>query len=232
MAIDKSDQKAVATDRLVDAVRRMKINDAERNDVVVDMKEADRARLELLAERLSDVFDAVPLDDDRFDFALSSGSQPRLWIDATAHVMMGRDRRMFRFVRDTRNGRVILGESADVDRVADHVTDYIAERILERERVLAGETISLRAAAPSKDDSADKPEEKSEASTMLLPVMKKSADEGEEKSDTSRSVSSPHRDKTSAAEPSLKRAFSNLLWVLIGLVIGGGALLYATGLVG
>lgn len=236
MVMDKSDHKAAGSDRLVDAVRRMKINDAERNDVVVDMKEADRARLELLAERLRDVFDAVPLDDDRFDFALSSGSQPRLWIDATAHVMMGRDRRMFRFVRDTRHGRVILSESGDIDRIADHVTDYIAERMLERERALAGETISLRAAPSGADAEAHKRTEvktsvdQNRATATLLPVVKRRADDDDADADVDEySQATANKGNKSAAEPSLKRAFSNLVWVLIGLALGGGALLYMTG---
>ncbi|WP_306118471.1 MULTISPECIES: hypothetical protein [unclassified Roseitalea] len=127
--------------RLVDAVRQVKIATADRNDVVVDMKEADRARLQILAEELRPVFDEVPLDDERFDFAISSGLQPRLWIDATAHVMMGRDRRTYRFVRDTRAGRVVLAESLSVGPIADRVTLYIAERLHEREMAFAADEI-------------------------------------------------------------------------------------------
>lgn len=229
MATDKSDTTAIANNRLIDAVRRMKINDAERNDVVIDMKEADRARLELLAERLSDVFEAVPLDDDRFDFALSSGTQPRLWIDATAHVMMGRDRRMFRFVRDTRLGRVILGEGADVDKIADHVTDYIAERMLERERVLAGETISYRNEKVSNDAVMPQASQPSQRPAQLLPVGQ-IARRAEEPAD--RAATAKAKPTKTSAEPSIKRALSNLLWVLMGLALGGGALVYATGLLG
>lgn len=130
---------------LVQAVREIKIASAERNDVVVDMKEADRARLEILAQKLETVFDEVPLDDERFDFAISSGLQPRLWIDATAHVMMGKDRRQYRFVRDTRLGRVVLAESTNPDPVSEAVTKYIAERLYEREMALAGDDITYRA---------------------------------------------------------------------------------------
>lgn len=125
--------------RLVDAVRQIKIASAERTDVVVDMKEADRARLDLLAQHMQPVFDDVPLDDERFDFALSSGLQPRLWIDATAHTMMGRDRRTYRFVRDTRMGRIILAESTAIEPIAEAITTYIAERLHERELAFAGE---------------------------------------------------------------------------------------------
>ncbi len=50
--------------RLSDVVREVKIAAAEREDVVVDMKEADKARLELLAEELAPVFKEVPAGGD------------------------------------------------------------------------------------------------------------------------------------------------------------------------
>ena len=123
---------------LADAVRDVKIAHAERQDVIVDMKEADRARLELLAQELQPLFDEVPDDDDQFDFAISSGLQPRLWIDAVAHVQMGRDRRTYRFVLDTRYGRTVLAETSDMMEMADQVTIYVAERTVERQRFLSG----------------------------------------------------------------------------------------------
>lgn len=132
-------------------IRAVKNDLADRDDVVVDLREMQRARLELLAEELKPVFAQVPSEDDRFDFAISSGAQPRLWIDAVAHVAMGRDRRTYRFVRDTRLGRVVLAETLDMKAVAERVTRYVAERIVERERVLDGETEPVRresAAAP------------------------------------------------------------------------------------
>ena len=51
---------------------------------------------------------------------------------------MGRDRRTYRFLRDTRLGRVVLAESTDMKAVADQVTRYIAERIVERQRMMEG----------------------------------------------------------------------------------------------
>lgn len=125
--------------RLAEAVREMKTALADRDDVVVELREASKMRLELLAQELSPVFEDVPKDSEQFDFAISSGLQPRLWIDATAHVAMGRDRRIYRFVRDTRLGRVVLAETADMKTVAEQVTRYIAERMLERERAIEGD---------------------------------------------------------------------------------------------
>jgi hypothetical protein len=133
--------------RLSDIVRDVKIASADRTDVVVDMRDADRARLELLAEEIRPVLADIDPDDDRFDFGLSKGLQPRLWIDAVAHVHMGHDRRVFRFVRDTRLGRVIMSDTSDIAATADAVSRYIAERVIERERILAGDFEELKAGA-------------------------------------------------------------------------------------
>ena len=124
--------------KLSDAIRDVKNAAADRDDVVVEMREASRMRLDLLAAELAPVFAEVPADVDIFDFAVSSGLQPRLWIDATSHVTMGRDRRTYRFLKDTRVGRVVLAESTDMKPVADQVTRYVAERLVERQRMMDG----------------------------------------------------------------------------------------------
>jgi hypothetical protein len=133
------DAASVSGGRLADTIRQVKNAAADRDDVVVDLREQQRTRLELLAEELKPVFADVPREDDRFDLAISAGNQPRLWIDCVAHVTMGRDRRTYRFLRDTRLGRVVLAESIDARPVAEQVTRYIAERIIERQRVLEGD---------------------------------------------------------------------------------------------
>lgn len=132
----KDASENAAPGKLETAIREVKNGLADRDDVVVDMREAHRMRLELMAAELAGVFEDVPDDIDMFDFEISSGLQPRLWIDAVAHVAMGRDRRTYRFVRDTRQGRVVLAESTAIEPVADQVTRYIAERIVERQRML------------------------------------------------------------------------------------------------
>lgn len=129
--------------RLADVVREVKTAAVDREDVVVEMREASRTRLELLAQELQPVFAEVPDDDPIFDFAISSGQQPRLWIDAVAHVTLGHDRRTYRFLRDTRLGRVVLAESTEIKPIADQVTRYIAERLVERQRMVEGEVVAL-----------------------------------------------------------------------------------------
>lgn len=140
---------------LTDAVREVKNAAADRQDVVVDIREGQLTRLEMLADELKPVIADIPDDDERFDFALSAGTQPRLWIDAVSHVAMGRDRRTYRFLRDLPLGRVVLAESPDLETVADRVTTYVAERLVERQRELAGETIDYRAAQKQQAEPAE-----------------------------------------------------------------------------
>lgn len=157
---DASETAATADKRrkLSEAIRDVRNAAADREDVVVDMREAQRMRLELLAAELAPVFADVPTDNEWFDFAISSGLQPRLWIDAVSHVSMGRDRRTYRFLRDTRLGRVVLAESSEMKPVADQVTRYVAERIVERQRMMEGDVapalVSEAVAHPAETTSA------------------------------------------------------------------------------
>src|SRR5690348_5132727 len=123
--------------RLRDALRQARIEAADRTGVVVDLRDAEVARLEILNEALDPLFKEVPDDVDLFDRGISQGVTPRLWIDVIAHVVMGRDKRIYRFVQDTRYGRKVLAESHDVPVIVKAVTDYIARRMVEREQALA-----------------------------------------------------------------------------------------------
>ncbi|MGU9981221.1 hypothetical protein ACJ4V0_14380 [Phreatobacter sp. HK31-P] len=122
---------------LTDAMRAIRIDEAERTGVVVALREADLARLEMLHDRLKPVLAEVPQGLDLFDVGITPGATPRLWIDMIAFVEVGRDRRTYRFLQDTRNGRRVMIESDDAGAVADRVTAYVARRLIERERLLA-----------------------------------------------------------------------------------------------
>ena len=67
---------------------------------------------------------------------------PRFWVDATSFVMMGRDRRTYQFVKDTRLGRTVPAENAGVEPIADAVTRYVAERIVEREQAVEADWLN------------------------------------------------------------------------------------------
>ena len=130
------------TKPLRDAIRNARIDAAERTGVVVDLRDAEVARLELVNEELDPVFAEIPDRVDLFDRGLSRGDIPRLWIDAIAHIEMGRDKRLYRFVQDSRFGRQVLAESPVSRDIVDAVTKYIARRMIERERALSGDELS------------------------------------------------------------------------------------------
>jgi hypothetical protein len=122
--------------RLRDALRKARIEAADRTGVVVDLRDAEVARLEILNEALDPLFGQIPDQVDLFDRGISQGDTPRLWIDVVAHVVMGRDKRIYRFVQDSRFGRIVLAESHEVEVLVQAVTDYVARRMVEREHAL------------------------------------------------------------------------------------------------
>ena len=79
----------------------------------------------------------IPDGIELFDRGVSKGDSPQLWIDVIAHIEMGRDKRQYRFVQDTRYGRTVLAESYEVPEIVQSVTRYVARRLVERERALS-----------------------------------------------------------------------------------------------
>ena len=134
---EKAVSEEQAASPLQRAVHQARIEAAERTSVVVDLRDAESARLELLNEALDPLFAAVPADVELFDRGLNRGDTPRLWIDPVAHIVMGRDKRTYRFLYDTRIGRRVLAKSHEIADIVKAVTDYVARRLIERERALA-----------------------------------------------------------------------------------------------
>src|SRR5271165_6437759 len=85
--------------RLRDALHKARIEAADRTGVVVDLRDAEVARLEILNEALDPLFAQVPGNIDLFERGISQGETPRLWVDVVAYVMMGRDKRIYRLVQ-------------------------------------------------------------------------------------------------------------------------------------
>jgi hypothetical protein len=131
-----TDRPAEKPLRLRDALRQARIEAADRTGVVVDLRDAEVARLEILNEALDPLFAQIPDHIDLFDRGISQGENPRLWIDVVAHVAMGRDKRIYRLLQDSRFGRSVLAESHDVPVIVQAVTDYVARRMVEREHAL------------------------------------------------------------------------------------------------
>jgi hypothetical protein len=121
---------------LTQAMHQARVEAAERTSVVVDLRDAEVARLELLNEALDALFAELPPEVELFDRGVSRGDTPRLWIDSVAHIAMGRDKRAYRFLHDTRVGRRVLAESHEIPDIVQAVTSYVARRLVERQRAL------------------------------------------------------------------------------------------------
>jgi hypothetical protein len=149
------EQPRIPKKPLREAMRSARIEAAERSAVIVELRDAEAARLEMLNEALDPVFEEVPAEHlDLFDRGLGAGTQPRLWIDMVAHVAMARDKRTYRFLLDTANGRRVLAESLDMEPVVAAITRYVARRLVAREQMLSGmeseQAIALSKAEPAK----------------------------------------------------------------------------------
>ncbi len=134
------------------AIRRARVEEAEHSEVLAELRGAELARLEMLQEALEPVLAEVPENLDLFDIGVTQGAHPRLFIDMIGFVEMGRDRRLYRFLQDTRHGRVKLAESEKIETMVKAVTDYIARRLVEREKALAADQTAgeaPKAAAPA-----------------------------------------------------------------------------------
>jgi len=124
---------------LKSAVRKARVEQAERSDVVSDLRRAEFARLELLHDAFKPILAQVPASVDLFDCGIAPGERPRLFVDMIAFVEMAHDKRTYRFVQDARHGRVTLAEGDKVEPIVEAMTDYIARRLVEREASLAAD---------------------------------------------------------------------------------------------
>jgi len=154
----KSDHLKSVPASLKAALRRARVEGAEQNEAVAELREAEIARLEILEEAARPIVEQVPADVDLFDLGIAHGERPRLFIDMIGFVEMAHDRRVYRFVQDTRHGRATIAESERVDRMIAAITNYIARRLVERERALASDWRSREdIAAPEANRAIDRP---------------------------------------------------------------------------
>src|SRR5262249_25131762 len=119
---------------LKEAIHQAGVEGAQPPNVTGDLRDAELARLELLNEALNPLFAEVPPEIDLFDRGISRGETPRLWIDALAHVAMGRDKRLYCFLHDSRMGRRVLAESYEVPDIVPAVSHYLSLPRGERAR--------------------------------------------------------------------------------------------------
>jgi len=153
-------ETAAEPDALRSAMRRARVEQAERAGVTAELRGAEIVRLDMLFEAFKPILAQVPAEIDMFDAGLTPGERPRLFVDMIAFVEMAHDRRVYRFVQDTRHGRVTLAENERIEAMVEAMTDYVARRLVERQLALAADASrpqDARAAqTPAAPSSAEK----------------------------------------------------------------------------
>jgi hypothetical protein len=129
---------------LQEAMRSARLDEALITDAALAGREADYLRLAQLHEKLSPIFAEVPKYVDLFDLGMVGGDRPRIWIDMVSFIEMNAENRHFRFYKDTRDGRVLLAESNNQEAMAKVVTEYVARRLVSREKLLETESPNLQ----------------------------------------------------------------------------------------
>jgi len=153
---------------LMDAVRRARVEQAEKSGIASDLRAAEFTRLEFLYNSLTPILAQLPREADLFNHGLVPGERPRFYVDMIAFIEMGRDRRTYRFLMDTPSGRQILGESDDIPIMVHAITNYLGRRLVEREFALQ-HAMSFETTAA---DSVNKPFELDHSESIAtLPVI-------------------------------------------------------------
>ena len=134
---EKPERAAAREPDLGAALRRARIENAERADAVAELREIEAGRLALLESALQKVVRQAPAEVDLFELTLAPGDRPRVFLDMVAFIEMARDRRTYRFFQDTLYGRVLIAESPKIDTIVAACTNYVARRLVERERALS-----------------------------------------------------------------------------------------------
>jgi len=124
------------------ALRRARLDNANRSEALSDLRGGEIVRLEVLRDAIEPVLTQLPDDCDLFDVAIAPSERPRLFIDQLGFIEIGRERRVYRFLQDTRHGRIQVCESEKPAAMVEAVTAYIAHRLIEREKALTSDFAS------------------------------------------------------------------------------------------
>jgi hypothetical protein len=120
------------------ALRQARLAEAAHFEAVLDIRDAQTLRLQVLKDELAPAILANSEAASFIDLALVPGDPPRLWIDLITSIVMAPDPRTFRLVQDGPGGRQTLLETADRSEMIERVKQHIAHRLIAREREKTG----------------------------------------------------------------------------------------------
>ena len=121
--------------RLDKALRSARLAQAEHLNAIFEIRDMQHLRLEALKEDLAGVIAEKPGAGDVTDLTVDSEEPYRLWIDVLSYVIMEPDPRTYRFVQDTEEDRQLIFETTDRAEMVRKITEYVAHRMIEQERL-------------------------------------------------------------------------------------------------
>jgi hypothetical protein len=134
------------TENLADAVRRAREVEAAHFDAIRGFVDSKSLRLQVLKLDIEGLIKQDPDAPKMFNLALLPGEPPRLWVDLVTSVVMEPDARTYRLQQDLEWGREILLETLKREEIIKFLRVYLAHRLVQRERQLAGMRVPQTAA--------------------------------------------------------------------------------------
>ena len=110
----KRGARPAASRSLREAIRKARVDEAERLDRSADRRDGEIARLELLKAELEAVFAELPEQDQRFNLVLVPSRPARLWIDLFTYAAIDDASGAYLFVRNSESGRRTLFSASNV----------------------------------------------------------------------------------------------------------------------
>jgi hypothetical protein len=120
------------------ALRQARLAEAAHFEAVLDIRDAQTLRLQVLKDDLLPMVEANAEAAAFVDLALVPGDPPRLWIDLVSSVVMAPDPRTYRLVQDGPTGRQTLLETGERTEMIEKVKQHVAHRLVAREREKLG----------------------------------------------------------------------------------------------
>ena len=126
--------------------------------------------LDALRKKLKPLYAAIPQEVEGMDLGVVRDEKPRLYLDMIAFVDMQEDQKSYRLVQSGRNGPQVLLETADDTALITRITDYIAHRLIARDRILEqGDPVVAGAEHFSRGVSAGVAQTQTVAEPYLIP---------------------------------------------------------------
>jgi hypothetical protein len=133
---DTAQSRNLAAIALAEAINRARQQQGTQPALVQDERSSALIRLRGLRRKLVPLYAAIPQDVELFDLGFVTEEKPRLFVDIIAFVEMGGDLGHYRFMQETRSGRNVMLETDDETLLIARITDYIARRLIDREKAI------------------------------------------------------------------------------------------------